>query len=328
MIGTWYTEDSPSDIITIYENNEYVETDGRTGISYTYDYTYEDGILTLYSYGFKEYAYTVKVFGNKMTLKSSEEEKVLYRLKDEDYLESYSAYLDYLKSQDGNHYEYEAEDHTHMWTVATCEEDGYCTICYEIYQEATGHDWVNGACEEYGYCRICNKTAPEPTAHNYKDGYCERCGSADWENFGFYEMYSRNIWIEVNGCNLGEGYVYIRDYNQERGNKKTDLYRFNDIYYESYNLTVNQLYQDMDIGPRKGTASNYVFTVTDNNVIESDRGKITIFDRIIYDGNIVLKTKDNGEERWFALADEIEFNKVMYGTVDGEDCQCVIFFYR
>ena len=77
IIGTWYYEDDPDRTMKIYENNE-IKDSARHRPTYEYDYTYKGNILTLYSYGFKEHSYVVKVRGDKMYLTSGENTDVLY----------------------------------------------------------------------------------------------------------------------------------------------------------------------------------------------------------------------------------------------------------
>lgn len=79
MIGTWYYETKPEKNMTIYKNNTAVIKDTLTEGGETYNYTFEDKVLTLYSYGvFMEKTYYVDIKGNKMYLSYEDDTIVLY----------------------------------------------------------------------------------------------------------------------------------------------------------------------------------------------------------------------------------------------------------
>lgn len=215
----------------------------------------------------------------------------------------------------------------HDWVEATCEESAYCSVCGATDGEPLGHDWVDATCTEAEYCEVCGEKGEKALGHNYSSytGKCYRCSAEDpdfidLENYGFYNMYGMTTWIEIDGRYLGEGYVMaeydyrylnsldeidkVDDYNPE-----LTLRCYKDIYYSTYTLTAEQLASGLSRPTDSDYVKNYVYSILNNNSINSDRGSTTIFERIVVDDKLVLEVKDDGDEEWFVPIDLLDLSK-------------------
>ncbi len=79
----------------------------------------------------------------------------------------------WVSGGDGSHYKVCKNDNTHVimeicsGSEATCTEDGICSTCNGVYEEALGHEGGEPTCDEWGACTRCGEDYIKPTGHDY-----------------------------------------------------------------------------------------------------------------------------------------------------------------
>ena len=154
-------------------------------------------------------------------------------------------------------------------------------------------------------CSICGLTEGEPLVHDFVDGYCSLCYSpdpyyVDLNNYGFYNMYGMNEWLQISAYDFGEGTVSVDGHG----------YSMWDYSFESSYVLEGEL----DTGEFEKSSNSdtvLIYNTVDNDSIIYDANKSwVIYERVVdmEEGYLVLKTQRNGHDRWFVPVDMIDLS--------------------
>lgn len=79
----------------------------------------------------------------------------------------------------------------HDYAKATCTEDGACSRCGEVEEEALGHDWKNATCDTPECCSRCGEKVGRALGHDWVDATyddpqtCRVCGATNGHVLGW-----------------------------------------------------------------------------------------------------------------------------------------------
>lgn len=199
----------------------------------------------------------------------------------------------------------------HNWVAATCEKPRYCTKCGKTTGTKLEHKWEDATCTEPPKCTRCKTIQADssPPGHNYEGRYCTRCNSNIFDslnNVDFYTMINdeefnpSHMWLEINGYNINDEYVWIYD----------DYHRVIVRQFDNDLLTENSLKKDSlgkltltpasnnkyySVGYKSGRAANVV-----EYWEHLGSCLLTIEDVVCYDGILVVKVNCEYGNFWLS----------------------------
>lgn len=210
----------------------------------------------------------------------------------------------------------------HEWTDATCLSPKICNLCGAIEGEPIEHNYMDANCENPKRCSFCNTTEGKALEHNYIDGFCTICYQKDPDyidlnNYGFNNMYKKNVWVPIIAYNFSGNYVKVPTYN----------YRYLEFfgkYFKSDSGHPSEMISGSgQIEMKDPSVSTY--SIIDNDVIEyngaSGVGPWMITERVVDGNRLIIKTLDetslSSSSEWFVLADSLDLSNIVEGDEKG-----------
>lgn len=190
------------------------------------------------------------------------------------------------------------------------------------------HEWIDATCTTPKHCNICDEFVGDPIEHDYVDGYCINCNEKDvnyrdFNNYGFYNMYGMNTWIEIIGYNFPKNQVTVeagKAYYDDPLTFKFWTFRDNYLFIDSIPI---EGISNESIANSIGTSKcDPIEKVISNDCVviwEYGSHSLTISDRVFDSDNtkLVIKTPNSSDEEWYVPADLLDFSTIK--KVDSEN---------
>ena len=200
----------------------------------------------------------------------------------------------------------------HEWIDATCQAPKTCALCGKSEGDVTWHDWLDPDCFTPYTCSVCGLTEGEPLEHEYSEGFCTRCYAEDpsyvnLENYGFYNMYGMNDWVQITAYDFGEGTVSVDGHG----------YSVWDYSFETSYILEGKIISG-SFEKSSNTDTVFVYDIIDNDSLVYDSNKSwVIYDRVVNQEKeyLVLKTQRKGKDMWFVPSDLIDWTYELENNV-------------
>ena len=205
----------------------------------------------------------------------------------------------------------------HDYDAATCSTAKTCKRCRSVAGDPLGHDYGEADCSNPQMCLRCDATKGEPLGHTFNAGYCDRCFEKDpyffdAENYGFINNFGKYTWVEITAYKIGTNNAYAK---YEESRKAHRIYAFRDgVMYEYSRYETPHGDETRKEADHKNPTQTLVYTasysVINNDAINIDGDTWAIFERKFDKyGHLVIKMMEGSEERWYILAEQIDWTQ-------------------
>lgn len=214
----------------------------------------------------------------------------------------------------------------HKYSDATCTDPKTCASCGKTVEGSElGHDFQEATCYRPMECTRCGYTEGQPRPHSFFNGLCGYCGAEDPdyfvpEKYGFSNNYGMTRWVRITGYSFKSGVGSVTYENYGGGNRPP-------VYEFKNNVLYIYFYVENDDGT--GQYSLYKtknYGIVNNDCVDIGYGNVTIFERKVINGKLILKVMDDGDECWYVLEDQLDLSRPPEVEGSGYDREYTYYF--